>query len=114
MTTLGERLQLALDSMEPPQSGKGRKAHFRDIMEARLQDAGGMAGTSYRVLLEYLADRQTPSLRWISEAADILRVRPAWLAFGDGVMRESIPPPELPKALQRLGRAIDEVRELIR
>ena len=35
-------------------------------------------------LYRYLSDETTPSLAFLREAADILGVRPAWLAFGDG------------------------------
>lgn len=83
MKTLGERVSWALEywPTAPEDSRRGRRRLFQEEMRERLPKG---AGTSYRVLLEYLEDRQTPSVEWLQEAAELTGVRPAWLTYGDG------------------------------
>ncbi len=60
--------------------------------------APDVTGTSYASVYAYVDGRTDPPLSFLTVAAQVLRVRPAWLAFGD--------PPESP--------AEDPVRETVR
>lgn len=54
-------------------------------MEDRLKDTG-VDGYSYPSINEYLKGSVSPRLELLSHAAEVLEVRLAWLASGDGVM----------------------------
>ncbi len=46
-------------------------------------EAAGVANSAYSSVFRYVKGEVAPSLTWIEEAARVLRVRPAWLAFGE-------------------------------
>src|SRR5688572_11810781 len=79
--TVADRLKLALKKHAPEAFGGDRKA-FQRLMRERMGDRGG--GTSYPAVLGYFAGRTSPSVEWLENAADVLGVRAAWLAFGEG------------------------------
>jgi transcriptional regulator with XRE-family HTH domain len=60
----------------------------------RAMAAMEVSGSSYPVIHRYLSGTATPPLEFISAAADLLRVREAWLAFEIG------PRTELDEALE--------------
>jgi hypothetical protein len=80
--TIADRLALALDDYAPDALRGDRKA-FQRAMRARLGPERAQ-GTSYPAVLGYFGGKVSPSLEWVSVAADVLAVRPAWLAFRDG------------------------------
>lgn len=77
--SIAQRLQDALR-----RSGSDKKAFAAD-MRSRLGDRGGV---SYPTVLGYFDGSALPSVEWLTAAADILDVRAAWLAFGDGAMTQ--------------------------
>lgn len=82
MTNLGDRLGQRLPLWRT--AGKRDKRAFTAEMAARLADRGGQQGVSYQSILSYFDGTQTPSVAWVTEAADLLGVRAEWLAFGGG------------------------------
>lgn len=44
----------------------------------------GVRGSSYSMVHQYLQGEATPSLEFVEVAGEVLGVRPAWLAFGEG------------------------------
>ena len=67
----------------------------------------GIRGSSLRMVQLYLAGTHTPSIEFVEVAAQLLRVPPAWLAFGDDRPSSG---PALTIA-QRLRALADEVEE---
>ncbi len=75
--TLGERLQIAVDR-------KYDNAHqFQKDMAARKAK-----GSAYPSIHSYLKGKSVPSLEFLQEAAELLGVRPVWLAFEEGAPTE--------------------------
>lgn len=63
---------------------------FRDSRR-RFQQAvksAGAPGSSYTSVRHYLDGATTPPVRFLEVAAEVLGVRPAWLALGEGGMTE--------------------------
>lgn len=54
----------------------------RDLKELEVP------GSSYPAVHRYLSGKVTPSLEFIEGAAHLLRVRPAWLAYGDAPIEQ--------------------------
>lgn len=73
---LHERLRFAID----------RK--YENLLQFQKAMAGKAKGASYPSILSYLKSSEeggvTPPLEFLLEAADVLRVRPEWLAVGAG------------------------------
>jgi hypothetical protein len=85
--SLPERLRWAIEQL--PRDGKMRGLrHFVRLMEERaaaLADEGRpLAGASLTTVQGYVGGKVEPSMAFVAEAADVLGVRAAWLAFGDG------------------------------
>lgn len=72
MTTIADRLQEALALR-----GLKIRAFHRLMHEKKV------LGNSYPAIHRYLRGEQTPSVDFLLAAADLLEVRPAWLAFGE-------------------------------
>lgn len=51
---------------------------------AREMEDREVRGSSYAMIHRYLAGKKVPSLEFVEEAASVLGVRPAWLAYDDG------------------------------
>ncbi len=65
------------------------EAHFDSVKDfAKALEAAGHRGASYSQVRRYLSGRteKAPPLEFVEAAAEALKVRPAWLAFGDGLM----------------------------
>ena len=93
--SLGERLKWAIK--EHPHEGRrsGRRLFQRNI-ERRSNDLADLGepklvGTSLSSVNAYVADEAEPSIRFLQEAAEVLRVRRAWLICNHG------PPKETPR-----------------
>lgn len=71
--TRGERLRAAIERSEYSIRA------FQRAMEAK-----DVSGSTYPTINAYLKDESTPSLEFMEEAADLLAVRPEWLAFERG------------------------------
>ena len=80
MESIAERLNRALDRKGAPVEIRGDRKALQQELRKRLR--GSRDGTSYPAVLGYFAGNTTPSLPWINEAADLLGVRRAYLAFG--------------------------------
>ncbi|MQA92692.1 MAG: hypothetical protein GEU90_21125 [Gemmatimonas sp.] len=79
MTAVSERLREALE------------LRTMSIQELQLGMArADVDGTKYSNVRRYVVGegRTPPPLEWIEAAGAVLRVRPAWLAFGDGARTE--------------------------
>src|SRR5690606_19588238 len=91
--TLPGRLQWAI--AEQPRQGRQRGLRlFQRRMEeraAQVEAEGGppLAGTHLASIQGYISGKVEPSLRFLEEAARVLGVRPAWLAYNDGPPREA-------------------------
>lgn len=81
METLGSRLRRAIQ--EGPR-GLSIRA-FQGEMEERLRDTG-VRGFTYPSINSYLNDETSPSLEFLEHAAEVLWVRLAYLAAGEGPM----------------------------
>ena len=95
MTTFGERFRRAMKRAELP-----IRAFHREI------ESRGVKGCSYQAVHRYLKNKGTPSFEFLETTAEILNVRVAWLAFGDGAPepQEDIVLPEPEQLLaKRLG-----------
>lgn len=82
-----------------------RKAFGERITRARLEfgarqtpprsvsqtEIAGVLGVTKATVGTWEAGRKVPDLHTIQRLADVLGVRAAWLAFGDGPMREVTP-----------------------
>ena len=53
---------------------------------ALLMDESGVTGSGYSTVYRYLKGEAEPPRDFLSAAAELLKVRAAWLAFGDGEM----------------------------
>jgi hypothetical protein len=85
---VAERLALALDDFAPADI-RGDKKAFQRAMRARLGPERAQ-GTSYPAVLGYFAGKVSPSLEWLTEAADVLGVRLPWLVCDSGPALESV------------------------
>jgi len=85
--TTGTRLRRAIEHSALSIRG------FQETIDKR-----DVRGTSYAMIHRYLKDETEPPLGFIREASDILGVRVAWLATGQGEMS---PEAEASDALQR-------------
>lgn len=74
--TIGGRLSEALERYAPRGIRGDKKAFTRCL--------GDVKGSSYPTVLGYFADNVEPSPTWLRAAADVVGVRPEWLAFGTG------------------------------
>lgn len=87
MSTIGERLSAAIERMPPKGRQRGVRLFQRE-MEERREELRGVGlelwGTSYPSIWSYLKGRTTPPTEFIREAANVLGVREAWLARGEG------------------------------
>lgn len=112
--TLGERLRWAVERQ--PTRGKERGLRlFQRRMEERAKEirrAGHRApdGTALSSIQGYLAGGVEPSLAFVEEAARVLRVRAAWLAFGSGMPTED-EQAGAEEAVERLRGAVQSVIE---
>lgn len=83
---VGERLRVAIDRW-----GKGRRGirPFSEELERRKGENPKLRGTSRNMIQRYISGLDTPPLEFLSVAAEVLGVRPAWLAFADGEPTEA-------------------------
>jgi hypothetical protein len=90
--TVGKRLRWAI--VRRPAMGKKRgvRAFQRAIEEraGKLEKKGRrLPGITLPSIMTYLNDVTTPSIEFLHEAASVLDVREAWLAFGEGERTEA-------------------------
>jgi hypothetical protein len=84
---LGERLEKALEE-HAPQEIRGDKQAFQRTLRDRMGSEDSRQGTSYPAVHGYFSGKVVPSLPWLLAAARLLKVRPSWLAFGEGAPTE--------------------------
>jgi transcriptional regulator with XRE-family HTH domain len=75
---LGTRLQEALAGWGGPRKG------IRSLERKLKERTPPVPGSSRTMIHQYIAGKVEPSLAFVSAAAEILGVREAWLAFGEG------------------------------
>lgn len=100
MSTIGARLRRAC------QRRGWNATEFHQQMEGRL--SGGKSGTSYNAVLAYRNDLSEPSLEFIRQAADVLEVSAAWLAFGAGAKSNCPGCAERDARIEAASRALTE------
>lgn len=75
-SSVADRLRLALET-----EGMSIRGFHKEI------SGRGVAGGSYPVIHRYLKGQACPPLEFVQGAAEILNIRPEWLAFGSGPLR---------------------------
>lgn len=80
MESIGERLRWAVDRWNPTGEVRPSVAAFSREMTAR----GVKGGTSVPSIYAYFRGDVHPTVDFVSVAARVLGVMPAWLAFGEG------------------------------
>lgn len=78
--TFAGRLRWAMDQQRPEGRRRGVRLFQRRISAKRYKD---VPGTSLSAIQTYLRGAE-PARPFIAAAADVLKVRAAWLAFGEG------------------------------
>lgn len=81
MTRVSGRTESVADRLRGAIKAWGSISAFAEVMSARRPRA---KGSSRQMILHYLSSEVDPPLEFLTAAAEVLRRRPAWLAFGDG------------------------------